>query len=180
MISHEYKCIFIHISRTAGTSMEQTICGKNWWEIDKNTKHITANKAKELYKDYWDSYFKFSFVRNPWDRIISCYHHMWYKNTHKDQDLEYMLNNFKTPPWEQDGILEYVDILGDELNFIGRYENLLDDFNFVKQKIGLNKQLSHMGKGDRDKNYQKYYTDKSITLVENMYKKSIEKFNYTF
>lgn len=180
MISHQYKCIFIHISRTAGTSIEQTICGKNWWQINKDTKHITASKAKELYKDYWSSYFKFSIIRNPWDRIVSCYHYLWYKKKYPNQDLEYMLNNFEPPSWEQDGIIEYTDIIGDELNFIGRYENLLDDFNFIKHNIGLKKPLSHIGKGDRDKNYQHYYTKQTIELVENMYHKSIKKFNYTF
>ena len=72
MISHKYKCIFIHIQRTAGTSIENWIVGKDWWRIDKETKHLLASQAKVKYRKYWDKYFKFSFVRNPWDRVVSC------------------------------------------------------------------------------------------------------------
>ena len=61
----------VHIPRVAGTSIEKWICGQDWWDIEKETKHILASQAKELYKDYWDDYFKFSFVRNPWDRVVS-------------------------------------------------------------------------------------------------------------
>ena len=51
MISHKYKCIFIHIPRTGGTFIENLIFGKDWWGIDKKTKHITASQAKEIYKE---------------------------------------------------------------------------------------------------------------------------------
>ena len=71
MISHEYRCIFIHIPRTGGSSIEKALVGRNWWSISKETKHITASQAREVYGDYWGKYFKFSFVRNPWDRCVS-------------------------------------------------------------------------------------------------------------
>ena len=65
MISHKYKCIFIHIPRTAGTFTELLIDGKDWWVPKgygsfRQEKHIIASQAKKIYKDYWDEYFKFS------------------------------------------------------------------------------------------------------------------------
>jgi len=71
MISHKYKCIFVHIPRSAGTLIEYTIIGNDWWNINPQTKHLFSQTAKNLYKDYWYDYFKFSVVRNPWDRLVS-------------------------------------------------------------------------------------------------------------
>jgi len=65
MISHEHKCIFIHIPHTGGSSIEVALVGKNWIDVDQKTKHLDWKEAKALYSEYWDSYFKFSVVRNP-------------------------------------------------------------------------------------------------------------------
>ena len=74
MINHKYKCIFIHIPRCAGSSVELAIDGRDWWNVDISQKHMTAESCKKLYKDYWDEYFKFSFVRNPWSMEVSWYY----------------------------------------------------------------------------------------------------------
>ena len=71
MISHEHRLIFIHIPRTAGTSLEKWIQGKDQWRISPKEKHLTAIEAKEMYSEYWNKYWKFSIVRNPVDRFIS-------------------------------------------------------------------------------------------------------------
>jgi hypothetical protein len=72
MISHKYKCIFIHIPRTGGSSIEKFIQGQDQWNINPKEKHLTCSQTKEKYKEYWDDYFKFSFVRNPYERTVSC------------------------------------------------------------------------------------------------------------
>ena len=71
MICHKSKVIFIHIPRTAGTSVEKAFVGKDWFNIDVSTKHIYASTARDYYAEFWDEYFKFSIVRNPWDRMLS-------------------------------------------------------------------------------------------------------------
>lgn len=71
MISHQYKCIFVHIIKTGGTTIEGWLQNCDQWNLQSNMKHITARKAKLEYAEYWDDYFKFSFIRNPYDRILS-------------------------------------------------------------------------------------------------------------
>ncbi len=71
MISHRYQCIFIHIPRTAGTSVEHWIQGCDQWLIDPREKHLTGPEAKKLYAKHWQEYFKFSIIRNPASRFIS-------------------------------------------------------------------------------------------------------------
>ena len=74
MISHKHKCIFIHISRTGGSTIERLLQGEDQWNRDPYSKHITTARAKKLYSEWWDDYFKFTFVRNPYDRVLSQLH----------------------------------------------------------------------------------------------------------
>lgn len=71
MISHQHRCIFIHIPRTAGTSIESWLEPTPQWLKSPNEKHLTAIQAKEHYSEFWDDYFKFTIVRHPYSRSFS-------------------------------------------------------------------------------------------------------------
>ena len=78
MLSHKYKCIFIHIPKCGGTTVERYFAKLgipgaarySCWPIGALRKQNLA-KAINLYPDY----FTFTFVRNPFDRFISYYFH---------------------------------------------------------------------------------------------------------
>jgi len=151
MIDHKHKCIFIHIPRCGGTSIEIAMCGKNWFNVERSTKHLIASTAKKIYKPYWNDYFKFSFVRNPWDRMVSL---AKYPNCYKvnlNNEKLVGINEYLTkfPEIEVDNRSEsrndtfhpvknsvYLNILNVELDFIGRFENLNEDFEFIYKSIG--------------------------------------------
>ena len=104
MVSHEYKCIFIHIPKTGGTSIEKALGHFDNLErgvqdhrmlnelepLDRITevkyyvnryllgKHV--NYRPELNRKEYKKYYKFTFVRNPWARVYS-----WYRNTISDK-----------------------------------------------------------------------------------------------
>ena len=202
MISHQYKCIFIHIPRTAGTAIEEWICGDDWWNIEKETKHLLASQARELYKDHWDSYFKFSFVRNPWDRMVSCLESFedFFKVAYAGTlDLEGYKKEFGYPltiendyrftkrkdlqlAKHQDHCV-YLNILDEELDFIGRFENLRKDIAFIKDRLKIEKDFSFKVKDvapRRKGKYQDYYDGKSRKTVEDLFKNDIKAFGYEF
>ena len=200
MISHKYKCIFIHIPRTAGTSIENTIIGDDWWNINPQTKHIFSQTAKNLYKDYWDDYFKFSVVRNPWDRLVSMTRYSnCYKINIKNQliDLTNYVKNF--PKCEIDSrslsSLEdiyfttpnslYQNILSPDIDFVVKYDNLEDDMLKVFEQIKFSGKLQNIkcktGNNDYKKfHYTTYYTDQTRDIVFKMYKNDIKKFSFKF
>src|SRR5262249_33764757 len=62
----EFRCIFIHIPKTAGNSFSQTLFGRD----SRHIPYIEDEKAKP--KKFRHD-FKFTFVRNPWDRLVSTY-----------------------------------------------------------------------------------------------------------
>ncbi|TBV25490.1 hypothetical protein DMZ43_11120 [Meridianimaribacter sp. CL38] len=73
MVSHKYKCIFIHIPKTGGETVISLID-----DSDKSIpKHANAAQIRDyLGEDKWNEYYKFSIVRNPFDLAISMYSHL--------------------------------------------------------------------------------------------------------
>lgn len=202
MIDHQYKCIFIHIPRTAGSSIEQWINGQDWWITDSPTKHIIASQAKHLYADYWKDYFKFSIVREPISRVISSLKYDEYfglsLGTNGNIDFSKYLDLFgKSVVLEHDyrfserkDLLNkkhlagsiYGNILDEELDFIGKYENLAEDTAFIAEKIGLNTVFTtHIEKSEPKTSHDKL-SKSTIRKIKNLYKLDYKQFysNHNF
>jgi len=206
MILHKYKCIFIHIPRTGGTSIESVLAGKNWWKVHPQSKHLNFISAKKIYNKYWDDYFKFTFVRNPWGRLLSLTKYSTNKQPHDNIYPVHLdvLNRIKTnhffdffsnteydprffnanqfekfKPFDQ---AYYRNIIGDEMDFIGKYENLQNDFDVVCEHLKIpSTTLPHVEKSVIDcSQYQRCYDDDQRDLVYNQFKYDIEKYNYEF
>ena len=70
-----------------------------------------------------------------------------------------------------------------EIDFIGRFENLLEDWKHVSNIIGAPSELGHYRKNSCEgcsSNYKDYYDDDTINMVGELYKQDIEYFNYSF
>jgi hypothetical protein len=74
------------------------------------------------------------------------------------------------------------DFIGDEMNFIGRFENLHTDYLTICKTIGITsrKPLEHTRQSMRERNYRLVYDDEMIDIVGSIFRRDIEKFNYTF
>jgi hypothetical protein len=139
------------------------------------------------------NYFKFAFVRNPWDRAVSDW--LWlmkesniFNHTLKNFLLEERffstINHLNNKNGRKDHFSTQSSyIFQDEkpaVNFIGRFESLQKDFNTVCEKIGIpQKKLAHTNKTTR-KHYSEYYNNETIEIVAEKYSKDIENFGYIF
>lgn len=190
MIDQELKCIFVHCQKCAGESIEQTIFGR----ADNNyngcnfagspEKHYSASQYMEKYgQKIWDDCFTFSFVRNPWDRVIS-----WIK--YRDKRFgrldpispEKIKREMKTPLFVNNSYYNLLFSKRGELlvKYVGRFENIENDFRCVTKKLNLeNISLSHLNKTSH-KDYQQYYDNETIDLVYRVYRQDIDYFGYTF
>lgn len=183
MISHRHQFIFVHIPKTAGT----TIRAAFYREYDElhNPHHAGISKIKEsLSEEVFQSYFKFGAVRNPWDREVSRYTYIKEEFRHIDND--YCQNGFKEYLYtfsQRPNALNYNEIrVGGEisLNYIIKFENLQEDFNTACDKIGIpHRKLSHTNKS-KHKHYTEYYDDETKQIVAKKYAKDIEHFGYKF
>src|SRR5580704_4904265 len=142
MISGKHKFIFIHINKTGGTSIEKAFAPDA--DIrDVPHKHAPVAFYKQWWPDQFRTYFKFAFVRNPWDWLVSRYY--WSKDRQRlfDYSFDEFLRRLKkrirlceSAPWLEDEALkpqlDRLTIRGAiAVDFVGRFENLQSDFDFI-------------------------------------------------
>jgi chondroitin 4-sulfotransferase 11 len=202
LISEKYKYLFVHIQKTAGTSITKCLHQIGHTKNISNTHSFLNSQPIHEY----DNYFKFCFVRNPFDRLVSWYN-MILKKDFTNDFSRYILNNSSNfsefldlteiinETNEQEKITDskylksisfnQLDYITDDegnimVDYIGRYENLNNDFHYVMSKLGREKyNLPHINKYNHE-NYRKYYTERDIEKVVKMYSKDLDYFEYYF
>lgn len=169
MLSHHHRCIFVHIPKTAGQSVERSFLadlGLDWENRQQlllgkcsvsriNTKRIAHLFASEYLEHLyvpqwmWDEYYSFTFVRDPWDRVVSFYYYLGYYQVVPFERfvLEYLPNQV----WEEHDRFVFPQVTyihdadGEPLvDFIGRFERLQEGFAHVAATLNLSwTQLPH-------------------------------------
>lgn len=216
VISHRFRFLYVHIAKTGGTSVRaalrqlqlrdpmyvlQAICSR----LDHLSGHRIAAKlprhakviaaAEMLPRDYFESLFKFAFVRNPWDLQVSSYHHLKRERPHLlqghdtfDDFLRWKLDPER--PWQyhldtsitlQTDYL--VDLRGNKLvDFVGHYESLHDDWATICQRLNIAvAELPHKRQAtDRTRDYRSYYDDRSAELVATHFARDVDMLGYRF
>ena len=189
MLNHEKKFIFVHVPKTAGFSVTSGL------GIPVVGHHPLSSILKN--NSECEGYLKFSFVRNPWDRAVSAFHYMQKGGAGKQNKEDY--RDFKKYFIPSKSFEEFIKsnlfniivdtqqhfqamtyYLDGNLDFIGRFENLQEDFNTMCNKIGIPKQkLPHENKTNH-KHYTQYYDDETRQIVGEKYAKDVEAFGYKF
>ena len=187
------KSIFVHIPKCAGVSISKALFG------NLCGGHTTFDKYLNIFEPSCIlSYFKFTVVRNPWDRLVSAYHFLkqgglnehdkaWAEKelggfSSFDQFVHEWLNPKNIWKWyhfrPQHFYIE--DRYGKiKLDFIGFYENLEEDFKYISHRINTKSSLGQHNKTDRS-SYMNYYNKSSRQIVENLYRKDIDLLKYNF
>lgn len=193
IVSTKKKLVYFHNPKTAGSSITRTLApfctkskeleglvmGGGW----QGKFHHDGNQHQRMtltqYGEFRD-YFKFSFVRNPFDIVLS----FWEKST-KDRNYgtleEFLLSNeFPGERALRYTQTEYLDV--DNLDYIGRYETLQQDWVYIAEKHGLPYDLPLLNerKTKQYNHYREYYTTLSRKMVEQRYQKDLEVFEYEF
>ena len=180
MIFDEYKCIFIHLEKTGGTSIE-SLFANNGCRLVIEDRHLRARQVAERRPDKWRDYFTFTIVRNPWEKIYS-----WWWNDHEHGKVKM---SFKEHVKFLSGLkgnhisTNQVDFIRARppIDHIGRFENLREEMNMLIDRFDLNDTtIPHERKIPNKPHCSAYYDDELVELVGKMFEKDIKRFGYEF
>lgn len=202
MICHKYKTIFIHIPKTGGTSVEEMFGfveydqkSNGFREIMQQGKHWTARINRYARKEYWEDYFKWTIVRNPWQKEWS-YYNMMKSMTLKNRQINFKKHlkeniapyvNMKSINSRKDQHSElihacqvdYFMIDGESaVDEIVRFENLENGIKSInktlKTPFEVLKKIRNPKKGDIAEDYDQ----ECIDIVAKLRKKDIDYLKY--
>lgn len=214
MISHKKKYIFIEVPKTASTSLRKVLGFSkrphldiveirknmiyNWpfpegsgiiGKFQKLNKFIPSKIRENVIEKQFNSYFKFGFVRNPWDRVVSLYYR---KEGIKMVDritfdefvswIQYSSDTSIHTSVHKNQLDWFTDENGKVIvDFIGKFESLEDDYEIIMKKLGIDKELPHVNNGKNNKlHYAEYYSSKTKDIIAEKFKVDIEYFGYEF
>ena len=226
-VNHQYKFIFIHVTKTGGATIkkylrsnigdERTPNNKNFVALpyvqDKffNGKekkeingffyslgHMPIIFIKENFPEEYKNYYKFGFIRNPYERFLSSFFFLGRNNLeglNKEQILD-RFNNFFIPKISEKfhvnpnrWVIPQYKFLCDTddniiVDFLGRTENLVKDFkniantlnlpNFTEEKVVTINVSPNKEKVEKSL----FLTEENKEKIYNLYKKDFEIFNY--
>ena len=200
MISLQKRFLFVHIPKTAGNSIQSALrdysedqlvaLRKEQDGIErfglrnpkyKIKKHSTLREYREALGDeQFRSLYKFTCMRNPWDRMISYY----FTPTQSPENWD--RKKFQRIISEAVSVADYLRLDRDEedpfanVDYIMRFENLAEDFRTVCGTLGISPAtLPRYNRSNRE-HYSKYYDDELRELVRKRFAREIERFGYAF
>ncbi len=211
ILIEDFKSIYFFIPKNGCTSFKTAIfnfVGDKDFEDTVHKFDFPFVQFEQLNTDYTD-YFKFAFVRNPWNRIVSCfkgkirssdvtnknfkngvariflkYGQLFYGDMPFDKfvDAVCSIPHSKANPHFISQLYRLTDNAGNILpNYIGRLENVKTAIDEIYQTTGLS--LSNMGHENKSRisdSYIKYYDEHLKEKVREKFAGDIEIFGYEF
>jgi hypothetical protein len=179
---------FIHINRTAGTSIGRAIglpC----------KQHLTVREViARVGAADWERAYRFSIVRNPWDKVVSHYKHRVRTNQTGMGDRHITFRDWVAATYGPDKRLPYydqpkmfqpqVDWLRDHegqvrLDFIGRFEDVNAAYRQVAARLELTGELPHCN-GTEKVDYRTFYDDRTAEVIGDWFAEDVAAFGYRF
>lgn len=188
----QHRCVFVHIPKSAGSSVKQAL-----FPGTEGPGHRMAMDYQLENPKKFNDYFVFTFVRNPYDRLVSAYTYLTGntgsqkdKQFHREvlskyQDFrDFVLNGLHTKEVQKKWHLRpqhyyTVNFNGDNIvDFIGKVENVDQDFAHVCQKLNKSAKLVHKNKSARKRDCMAYYDEETRAKAAEFYHWDFVLFDY--
>jgi chondroitin 4-sulfotransferase 11 len=182
---HILPFVFVHINKTGGTSVARA--------LGIRRRHRTARELEIEYGALWTQKFRFSIVRNPWDRVVSHYHYRlmtnesglaeeqiafidWVKLAYGEKDPKYC-DRPKQFGAQWDWLIDQSGNCA--VDYVMRFENLEDDFITLCSKLNRKAFLPHLNRSNRG-DYRSYFDNETKEIIAMRFKVDLEKFGYEY
>ena len=190
----DLRCIFFHVPKTGGLAVAEALFG------NRAVGHINVDTAELIFgRRRFDSFYKFAFVRNPWDRLVSSYNYLRKGGISRKLTpfiREHVLDFGSFEAFVENG-LAHEAVLREQhfrpqsaflcrgngelaVDYLGRYENLDRDFDEVAARLGASTKLEPRNSSGRTRGYRDCYTDKTRDLTAEIYRRDIDIFGYDY
>lgn len=188
------KAIFVHVPKCAGMSVNRTLFGNLAGGHTTLEQYLTVFEPQNIL-----DYFKFTIVRNPWDRVVSAYYFLkkggfnkWDKQFYDDEIAKFTTFEAFVCEWltvpenltkhhhfrlQSDYIIDKYNKI--TLDFIGYLENIDQDFEYISKRIGVTIPLPKSNASDRTV-YTQYYNQTTRGIIAQTYKADIDLLGYNF
>ena len=185
------KLIYYKPGKAAGTSIfRMTLQPMGGWIIQKDNPKEFSQWIETTTDDEMDKYFSFIFVRNPFSRLVSY----WNDTERSSQDgssefrqfVKRKDNIFKdgVPTalhyQTQSSLVEIPDATKSNLNFVGKVENIDEDWSKLCSTVGIPHKKIGRHKSRTYEHCTSLYDDESKKIVTDMYQRDLDVFNYKF
>lgn len=207
LLSIEKKFLFVHVPKTGGTSVARAL--DPWvvhppltaWNKLLSRFHLQKDPAKvrlrvhgsladayaQLPSDFADSLFKFAFVRNPWDRLVSEYSFILARDNHPRHKevkalpdfLAYLRYERERARGRSQARMLAAPTGRAEIDFVGRFENLAADFSEACRRMGVDAELPHLNK-TKHRDFRDFYNAQTRDYVAEAWADEISAFEYSF
>ncbi|MFG0285470.1 MAG: sulfotransferase family 2 domain-containing protein [Phycisphaerales bacterium JB039] len=192
------RCVFIHVPKCGGVAITESLFGH------RAGGHLMCRDYERIFQriygiDDFPSYYRFAFIRNPWDRLHSAYQFLraggmlpadrhfaeqhlaryatfgdFVKRWVNEQNISLWLHF-----WPQVHFLQNAAGRID-LSFIGRFETMESDYNQVRERLGAGSPLLRRNSARAPVPYIDAYDDESRAIVARVYREDIARLDYTF
>ncbi len=204
IVSHRRNFVFVHIFKTAGTSVKRALRRHAMpvWQEPANQvlkrigvaqfgppqypDHMTASELIEQTSlASFNTLFSFAFVRNPWDWELSHYKYILRRPRHAFHQEVAALGTFSEyVRWRCDGRhtsqKSFLVYQGNRVvDFVGRFEEIDAGFQHVAQRLKISSKLKRLNR-TRPTIYQRHYDAQTAALIERAYQVDIAEFGYQF
>jgi hypothetical protein len=189
------RCIFVHVPKAAGTSINMALYGRP-------LGHYRATEIRRRFPRLFEESFVFSFVRNPWDRVLSAYRFAVQGRTPvmgvRDPS-QYDIPEFETferflLEWLAPREVEQLDFIfqpqrgfitdasGESIvDYVGKVEGIAEQMQYVEDRLGIKIALPRVNRTGVGGGYtEAYKNERMVKLVADKYRDDIVAFDYEF
>lgn len=196
--------VFIRPTKIAGTSITdvlglqlmttpeqiETEFQQTGWVNFAHIDYSLLLSGGYISKKFNDTAFKFTFVRNPYDRAVSLFFHerkwrrtwiwpftVFCKKLEAGFDPIGLYSNLRNSIWNPQW--EWLKNVWGMLDFVGRYETLEADFSLLCGVLGIKAPPLKRRSWIRHEPYQKYYCEESAAIVRKIYRDDFVNLSYS-
>ena len=194
MISFKHKAIFVRVPKTAGTSI-----GKALGAIEVHKPHSNILQIRQivertrfesrlpdwvqLSEDWFDQYYKFGFVRNPWSRVVSLFNRkegLQFADRMTFDEfvrwINYASDTCIHPTKHKNQLDWFLDDQGKLLvDFVGKFERLAEDWQQICSRLDIQAPLAQQNYNpSNQRHYTEYYTDHTRDIIRRKFEVDIE------